>query len=304
MLLAEIGHSPGQNQLPGHNQLLEGAGVAMGAALWPDGRIALAEALWGEGFLLPGGESEILRLVRPLGLSGDASLLLVGAGTGGPACAIARRLGVWVSGFEADPALAAIAAGRAGTAGLGRRVQIKRWDPGEPAFGAGACHHGLALEPLRGAGNGAVLAEPVLAAIGGALKPGGQLVLLETVADLPLPEGDGEAAVWARMENRRLDLPSEASVTRMLGRLGFDVRGVEDLSERHAHLAVLGWRGAMRRLGTERPGPMQAGLLAGEADRWSRRLDLLRAGRLRLLRWHAVRKPGMPVSGHPERRAG
>ena len=45
------------------------------ALLWPEGRIAVSEGLWGEGFLFPGGEAEILRFARPLGLSGAASLL-------------------------------------------------------------------------------------------------------------------------------------------------------------------------------------------------------------------------------------
>ncbi len=262
-------------------------------AFWSKARIAMAEGLWGEGFLLPGGESEVLRFARPLGLSGAASLLLVGAQTGGPVTAIARQLGVWVNGFESDPALAALGAERSRLSGLGKRVQVETWNPDQPVFRAQAYHHGLALEPLLGARS-----EPVLAAIGGALKPGGQLMLLETVAEAPLASSDPEAMAWARVENRRLDLPTEASITRMLGRLGFDVRGVEDLSQRHAHLAVLGWRNSVRRMREERPSPVQAALLVREAELWFRRLHLLRAGRLRLVRWHAVRKGGTAGTSH------
>ena len=262
-------------------------------AFWSKARIAMAEGLWGEGFLLPGGESEVLRFARPLGLSGAASLLLVGAQTGGPVTAIARQLGVWVNGFESDPALAALGAERSRLSGLGKRVQVETWNPDQPVFRAQAYHHGLSLEPLLGARS-----EPVLAAIGGALKPGGQLMLLETVAEAPLASSDPEAMAWARVENRRLDLPTEASITRMLGRLGFDVRGVEDLSQRHAHLAVLGWRNSVRRMREERPSPVQAALLVREAELWFRRLHLLRAGRLRLVRWHAVRKGGTAGTSH------
>jgi hypothetical protein len=64
--------------------------------VWPSARISVAEALWGEGFLFPGGEAETLRLAKPLGLSEASSLLLLGAGTGGPARSIATALGVWV----------------------------------------------------------------------------------------------------------------------------------------------------------------------------------------------------------------
>jgi hypothetical protein len=41
--------------------------------IWPRARIAVAEALWGEGFLLPGGGEEVVRLAKPLGLSAASS---------------------------------------------------------------------------------------------------------------------------------------------------------------------------------------------------------------------------------------
>ena len=221
------------------------------------------------------------------------SLLLVGAGAGGPAIAIARQLGALVSGFEADPALAASAAGRVGRSGLGKRMQIGTWDPGRPVFPLGAYHHGLALEPLGG-----VHAEPVLAAIAAAVRPGGQLILLQTIADLPLHPAEAGLA-----GGEAPDLPTEASITRMLGRLGFEVRAMEDLSERQAHLAVLGWRDAVRRLNKDRPPPPLAALLMQEAEAWSQRLDLFRLGRLRLLRWHANRK-GVSVVATPPSHPG
>ena len=37
--------------------------------VWPSARISVAEALWGEGFLFPGGSAEALHLATPLGLS-------------------------------------------------------------------------------------------------------------------------------------------------------------------------------------------------------------------------------------------
>ena len=60
--------------------------------VWPSARIGVAEALWGEGFLFPGGGAEVLRLAKPLGLSAASSLLLIGAGSGGPPRCIAERI--------------------------------------------------------------------------------------------------------------------------------------------------------------------------------------------------------------------
>jgi len=66
-----------------------------------------------------------LRLARPLALSKASSLLLLGAGAGGPPCCITSQLGAWVTGFEADPELVLVATERSLRAGFGRRAEIK-----------------------------------------------------------------------------------------------------------------------------------------------------------------------------------
>jgi SAM-dependent methyltransferase len=255
--------------------------------LWPAGRLAVAEALWGEGYLFPGGEAETLRLARPLGLSAAASLLVVGAGSGGPPRSIASHLGSWVSGFEYDPALVSLAAARCAGAGLGRRAGVARWDPDEPAFRARHYHHGLALEPLRVARP-----EAALAAIAGALKPSGQLLLVEAVADTPLEPDDPVVAAWLRLDGRTHPPPTEMAVTRMLGRLGLDVRLAEDISSRHAGQALQGWRAAVAILRDHPPDARRAAALVTEAELWLLRLRLIRAGKLRLVRWIALGRGG------------
>src|SRR5580693_5207202 len=116
-------------------------------AHWNRARIALVESLWGEGFIFPAGEQETLRLAKPLALSEATSLLLVGAGSGGPVSCIAAQLGAWVTGFEADPDLALLATERSSRSGFGKRAAIKSWDPAQPNFARRSFHHALALEP-------------------------------------------------------------------------------------------------------------------------------------------------------------
>jgi SAM-dependent methyltransferase len=251
--------------------------------LWPWHRLDVADALWGKGFQFPGGAAETLHLAKPLGLSSASSLILVGAGSGGPPCAIADKLGVWVTGFESDPALAFAAAEHSTRVGLGKRAQIVRWDPSHPDFQHNQFHHGIALEPLRDAQP-----EATLAALAQALKPGGQLVLMETVADTPLDLKDPIAAGWARLERCRPDLPSEIGITRIMGRLGFDVRIVEDVSQRHMRQALVGWRRVVRAMEHAPPSPRDAAQLVREAELWLLRMRLLRTRMLRLVRWHAI----------------
>lgn len=258
------------------------------SAIWPAERLTVTDALWGDGFQFPGGELETLRLARPLGLSAASSLLLVGAGSGGPACSVASHLGVWVTGFETDATLTTLANERSIRTGLGRRAQAELWLPDAPEFGRGYFHHGLALEPLRD-GN----PEPVLTAIVAALKPGGQLTLVETAADTPLEPSDPMVAAWARLDHRQPGwVPNQASVTRMLSRLGYEVRIVEDISHRHVQQALFGWKQVVGGLEQVKPSARQAGSLVSEAELWLRRLQLFRAQKLRRVRWHAIGRGG------------
>ena len=253
---------------------------------WTTGRLEVVDALWGDGFQFPGGEAETLRLVKPLGLSAATSLLLLGVGSGGPPCCVASNLGAWVTGYESDPTLLHAAIERSLRSGLGRRAQIEAWDPESPNFGRGYFHHGLALEPLR---DGPL--EPTLAALAQGLKPGGHLVMLETVADTPPNPADPAVASWQRLDGRPLDrLPTELTITRALGRLGFDVRIVEDISRRHIQQTVTGWRDAVRGMQEAKPTQREAAQLIREAELWLLRIRLFRSHILRLVRWHAIGK--------------
>ena len=164
---------------------------------WPAARLALTNNLWGAGFIFPGGEIETLRLTRPLGLSAAASLLIVGVGSGGPASAVARNLGAWVTGMDTDPSLLAAARGMITRAQLTKKVSIKAWDPDNPVFEAKSHHHCLALESFHGARP-----EPILDGLARALKPGGQMVLTELAAPEPLDRTDPTVRRWAELERR------------------------------------------------------------------------------------------------------
>jgi SAM-dependent methyltransferase len=251
--------------------------------VWPCSRIAVAEALWGEGFLLPGGGEEVLRLAKPLGLSEASSLLLVGAGTGGPPRHIAAELGVWVTGYEANPRLVTLANERSQRAGLGRRAQVEGWEPQRPKFPAGYFHHAMAIEPLRGESPG-----PLLDAVTRALKPGGQFVLEDIVADRPLQPEDPMVETWARLAHRAPAAPGEPAITDALTQRGFDVRIVEDVSRRQMQQVLLGWRAIVQTMRQAHPGVRQVSVIVREAELWLARIRLMRARRLRLVRWHAI----------------
>jgi cyclopropane fatty-acyl-phospholipid synthase-like methyltransferase len=252
---------------------------------WTAQRLALAEELWGEGFLNPGGAAEVVRLATPLGLSGAMSLLLIGVGAGGPPRALTGEFGVWVSSYDSDAALVALAADRLQRAGaaVAKRATAEPWNPAAPHFLKRGFHQIVAFDALRDAD-----AHTVLTAFLQATKPGGQLALQELVADAPLNANDPAVAAWCRLERRTAEVPPEAAITETMRRLGYDVRVIEDQSSRHIGLAVQGWTATIRRLRDVHPSRAYGATLVDEAELWTRRVGLMHAGRIRLVRWHAI----------------
>ena len=62
---------------------------------YPDDFIDRLHAIWGEGFLSPGGVEEVHQIVKGLDLAGK-TVLDIGFGTAGPAIVLARELGALV----------------------------------------------------------------------------------------------------------------------------------------------------------------------------------------------------------------
>ena len=250
---------------------------------WPAVRLALADELWGPGFIVPGGEAEILRLTRPLGASAATSLMIVGIGSGGAGLAVTKNTGAWVTGMDADPSLLAAARGLVTRAQVGKKVVIKAWDPQNPDFVEKSQHHCLALEPLNGKRP-----EPIIDGLARALKPGGQLVITELVANAPLDKADATVSRWAALEKRDpAGFVPGVAISRMLSRVGLDVRVAEDISARHMQQSIAGWRRLLHELGDKKPTRQQAFALVMEAELWLLRRRLIRDGRLRMMRWHA-----------------
>jgi cyclopropane fatty-acyl-phospholipid synthase-like methyltransferase len=282
----ELSGVPSTSRLPPAGDEGEAAAARAGPAQsrWPAPRIAAVEALWGQGFTMPGGGPETVRLAKPLGLSSSVTLLLLGAGLGGPAHAISDGFGAWVASFEADPELRAVAAARRAALDPRNRITIEGWDRAQPQFRGRSANFALSLEALRGARP-----VPLLESLAGALRPNGQIVLTELVCDAAPSERDREFAAWCRLENRLPELPQTAEVTDALQRLRLDVRVVEDMSDRHITQTLGAWREAVRGMAAgPRPAAQTAAAFVTEAELWLLRIRLMRRLGVRLVRWHAI----------------
>lgn len=110
---------------------------AEGGALYHSRMISMLEAVWGEGFLSPGGPAEVARIVANQDLKGR-SILDIGCGAGGIDIALATTHGAgYVCGIDVeDPVLDRARALIAG-AGLTDRIGCLKVAPGPLPFPPG-----------------------------------------------------------------------------------------------------------------------------------------------------------------------
>jgi len=245
---------------------------------WPPPRRHVSELLWGDGYLFPGGDAEILRLAAPMRLGPDHACLLLGGGLAGPARALATT-GATVTQMVGDPSLA--------TDG-----STLVWPPDGPDVASRRFDRVLALEPF---GMAEADREAAIAFLEAAIVPVGQVVLTEWVADSP---AEPELADWTRLEGRAPPVAAAEDVSRSLRRAGFAVPPPADLSAHHAGLIRAGWNRAMASLPRTPLPDAEAAALLEEEERWRARLALLASGRWRLLCWHGMGKAHVgPLAG-------
>jgi len=105
-----------------------------GAELYGAKLIRILEAIWGEGFLSPGGEAEVARLVAGMDLAGRA-VLDIGCGAGGIDVALVANHGAgFVTGMDVEDGVLAHARGLVARRGLAGRIGLVKVAPGPLPF--------------------------------------------------------------------------------------------------------------------------------------------------------------------------
>ncbi len=90
----------------------------------------MLELIWGKGFVAPGGEGNVDRIVNGVDLSGKLVLEL-GSGIGGGAIVLAGKYGARVLGLEVEGPLVESATKNAANAGLADQIEFRQVAPGE-----------------------------------------------------------------------------------------------------------------------------------------------------------------------------
>lgn len=196
----------------------------MGRPLWTAERIKVAETLWGESFLSPGGVEHTAYLVKPFGINPTMSILDLNAGLGGVARTIARDYKAWVTGLEASPLLASMGEERSAKQKLAKQAPVMHYDPNNIKLDKK--YDGIfAKEAFFTVGNKDKLFDEIARHI----KPGGQFLFTDYCvegADMTSPDLVG----WMSNEPVEPVLWSAERITKALTDRKLDVRINEDMT--------------------------------------------------------------------------
>lgn len=255
---------------------------------WPPHRVRLMDRLWGMGHSLPGGDDYILEQFRVFSPSSAMSMLQVNAGMGGDGRSLALNFGTWVTSIEVSEPLVESGMKESYKHGLEKKAPVVTYNPERMKVrpnGFDVVFSRLGLHTLE---NKEKAIEQMCAGV----KPSGHLLLIEF---MPGEKPDaGALEHWAENEPSRPHLIPGPRLAELIRGNDLDLRVVQDVSPDYRKMVMRGFATLMaglkkRHLQEDR----ELGLaLMREAEIWMRRLALMDAGVLKIVRFHAIAPAG------------
>jgi SAM-dependent methyltransferase len=271
------------------NKQLEADAKAVAAGGLPDtwsaARIKVSELIWSDGFSFPGGSEHVLKLVKPMGLTKEKTMLDLNSGLGGAARVIAKAFGTYVTGMDASPTLAKAGMAASERAGLAKKAVIESYDPLTvilPQRKFDAVFARLVFLPLENK-------KRLLAQVEQSLKPGGQFMFLEFALGSPGAKSPVLAA-WAKGEDHPPHPITIDDYADELKALKMDVRVAEDMTAEFRGLVLEGWARLTQALKPKSLDPEEAKGLTHEVELWGRRIAAFDSGDLRVARLYAIKR--------------
>lgn len=247
-------------------------------------RSAISQLLWGDGHLTPVTEEDYLEYAHAILVNSEKSMAVIGAGLGGGARHIASETGVWITAYEARPAIAAMAVEANAKAGLAKKVSIETFEPGGLELPAEKYHGVLCVGEVAFVED----KDTFYALLRSAISKGGSLLFADYMlaADGPAPEGCF-TPYWGTPHLSTLEQHIAS-----LEAAGFDVRVREDATPRLIETIEAGWAQA-RRAAKQLESDVWEGetralmlrMLDEEARMWAERYAALQGG---VLEWRRI----------------
>jgi cyclopropane fatty-acyl-phospholipid synthase-like methyltransferase len=252
---------------------------------WPPSLLSFYEKAWGAGFLEPGGEDWAKYLVKPLALNPALTVLELGSRLGGSTRAVAQEFGVWMSGLEPDPELAATAMALSTKAGLQSRAPIESCDLSDlevPPSKYDAIFAKEAFHRVRVKGD-------LLERLVHGLKEQGQLLFTDFVLRQDGIDSDALTR-WTETEREHPYPMSIQTVRDALSGQNMDVRIAKDTTEEYKTNLLSGWNDLTNRVKSLNLTAREQEHMFHEGEVMAMRVAALDSGDLRVYRFHAIRK--------------
>ena len=232
-------------------------------SIWSDSAIEISEAVWGEGFIEPGGAALARKIIAPASPDSTKTVLDLTAGMGGTACTFAREDNLWMEAYEADPALTHRAREIARTYMLSKRVPIQQVDYATVDLKSKRYDLIYSRDRLYTTPHKRRLIQQVA----GALKPGGQFLLTDYVRRKE--SGFTEPFdKWIDAEPQVVYPWTDAQYVEELRRAGLKLRTSHDFSEKVLKQIHAGWLRMMRSLDTDDVDRSFVSRLVHEGEIW------------------------------------
>jgi SAM-dependent methyltransferase len=168
------------------------------APLYDEAEIAFLEAVWGDGYLSPGGPDEVDRTLGGIDLAG-ATVLDIGCGAGGITVDLVHRHGAdTVIGIDVEGPVCEHARRRVERSGLSDRIEIRQVEPGPLPFEPSSFEVVFSKDSIVHIADKEALAADIFKV----LRPGGRFVASDW---LIAHDGDPSAEMATYIEAEDLD---------------------------------------------------------------------------------------------------
>lgn len=182
-----------------------------------DKMLAMLQAIWGRGFLSPGGADEIGRLIGGADLK-DANILDIGSGAGGAAMTLIRAHGAgYVTGMDVEDTVITHARALIAAEGLAGRIGFVKAAPGPLPFPPNSFDVVFSKDSLVHIPD----KHPLMAEVYRVLKPGGRFIASDWLIGHDGPPSP-EMAAYIAAEDLDFGMTSPAGFTRAMQDAGFE----------------------------------------------------------------------------------
>ena len=246
--------------------------------------IKIAQYIWGESLVGPGGAAAVLTLVKPFALDPSKTVMDFGSGLGGGTRAVSEEFGVWVNGFEPDPIMAAggqeLSVKKGAKKAEIKPCTVQDFQPKAATYDCIYSSEALYIVQEK---------EKLLGTFERALKARGQVALTDFVRTPGTKADDPRLADFVTRGGKVGHFWLGEDYLSKMKALKFDVRVDEDLTASYRTSIIEAWVNFTQDAAATAAARAHPEALVAEVALWTKRVAALDSGALQLRRYYAIK---------------